>query len=516
MDMFRRTSHDDRGAVAVTVAVLLIVFLGLTALAVDMGYLYTVKRQLQASADAGALAGVRELLEGADEVGVLAVAEEYAVYNAENPGDGLFMIEDEPLTEVGPNFVRVTVEKESPLFFGRIFVPDNANIQATAEARVAYITGMRNLVPLGLPILRADRVYAWLDGAPDAGTWLEKTEGGTWGGTLSVPALSQGTSRKVNLTVYNEQDYPIDIEGVSIVHAPGSGSPYDSLTTNSSVVVNYPGIGADPASLSVSVVGTGQTTFRLNLPQGQSITRTGTDSYTVSIASPQTTELRRVFDIDLWVGGNASGQPDLNDAALVNSVRSTYPLKYLSVAQRFFAPGSPGTTGIEVGLHDYEFGQVYHMKLDGDAEVGNFGPVVFDAPGANKYRDYLTNGYDGVINIGDILDTETGNMAGPTNQAMNTRLVDPEFDEWVEMGMPRNVPRLVYVPVVEQIEPIQGKSRVIVVSFAAFYLEDPQGDYDISGRFVEYVMPSDFYSETPPDTGFYLETYRLVPPQTEL
>ncbi len=510
MNTTGRWIRNDRGAVAVVVALLMIVFLGLTALAVDMGYLYTVKRQLQASADAAALAGVRELLDGSGEAAILGVAEEYALLNDDNPGDGLSMLFDEPLTEVGPNFVRVTVEKDAPLFFGRIFTAGDQNIRATAEARVAYISGMSGLIPIGLPILRATKVYAYLNDAPANGVWLTKSDATTWSGNLSVPALTAGSSRRVSLDVYNEQDFAVTFPSVSIVHALDPALPFQSVDAAPAVVVNHPGEGVEPSNVTVSVTGTGETTVKLG-----GVTRTGTGSYTVSMPSPATTELFRTYDLDIWIGDRATGQPDLGAGAKVNSVRSTHPLKSLLLGNRFFTPGAAGSTQVQVGFHDYEFGVLYHMKLDSDGEVGNFGPVVFDAPGANRYRTHFRDGYDGVIYIGDILDTETGNMAGPTSQALQTRLTGPTFDEWVAMGMPRDVPRLVYVPVLEQIEPIQGKSRMIVVSFAAFYLEDPVGDADVSGRFVEYVMPSDFYSDEPPETGMYLETYRLVTPATE-
>ena len=43
------------------VAVSLVVFLGMTALAVDLGFLWQQQRQTQGAADAGALAGAQDL-----------------------------------------------------------------------------------------------------------------------------------------------------------------------------------------------------------------------------------------------------------------------------------------------------------------------------------------------------------------------------------------------------------------------------------------------------------------------
>lgn len=52
---------SPRGAVAVLVAVLLVVLIGFVALAVDVGYLYVTRNELQNTADAAALAAARKL-----------------------------------------------------------------------------------------------------------------------------------------------------------------------------------------------------------------------------------------------------------------------------------------------------------------------------------------------------------------------------------------------------------------------------------------------------------------------
>lgn len=52
---------NERGATAVLVSILMTVFIGITALAVDVGHLYVARNELQNAADAGALAGARFL-----------------------------------------------------------------------------------------------------------------------------------------------------------------------------------------------------------------------------------------------------------------------------------------------------------------------------------------------------------------------------------------------------------------------------------------------------------------------
>lgn len=54
-------STGERGAAVIYVAILLVVLLGVTALAVDVGYMMVVRNQLQNAADAAALAAARKL-----------------------------------------------------------------------------------------------------------------------------------------------------------------------------------------------------------------------------------------------------------------------------------------------------------------------------------------------------------------------------------------------------------------------------------------------------------------------
>lgn len=52
---------SERGSLAVFMALGLTAFLGVAAVAVDVGYMYKARREMQVAADSGALAGVREL-----------------------------------------------------------------------------------------------------------------------------------------------------------------------------------------------------------------------------------------------------------------------------------------------------------------------------------------------------------------------------------------------------------------------------------------------------------------------
>ena len=58
---FLRLHRDRRGAVAVLTAAIIVALAGVGAVAVDVGYAVTAQRQLQASTDAAALAGARDI-----------------------------------------------------------------------------------------------------------------------------------------------------------------------------------------------------------------------------------------------------------------------------------------------------------------------------------------------------------------------------------------------------------------------------------------------------------------------
>jgi hypothetical protein len=78
--MIRRFLRDHDGQNLALLAVVLVVILGIMALAIDVGNLYMERRKLQNAADAGALAGAEELCFGSGDFGVAETkAREYAV-----------------------------------------------------------------------------------------------------------------------------------------------------------------------------------------------------------------------------------------------------------------------------------------------------------------------------------------------------------------------------------------------------------------------------------------------------
>ena len=58
---FRRLIGDESGAALILVAAGIFALVGFGALSVDVGYLYSAQRELQASANAAALAGAKDI-----------------------------------------------------------------------------------------------------------------------------------------------------------------------------------------------------------------------------------------------------------------------------------------------------------------------------------------------------------------------------------------------------------------------------------------------------------------------
>ncbi|MBU5612500.1 pilus assembly protein TadG-related protein [Geomonas azotofigens] len=79
MDAFRRVGKDRRGFAVVYIALMLVVLVAFVSLAVDMGYMYVAKGQLQNAADAGALAGAAVNLK--DPTSVRQKAKQFAATN---------------------------------------------------------------------------------------------------------------------------------------------------------------------------------------------------------------------------------------------------------------------------------------------------------------------------------------------------------------------------------------------------------------------------------------------------
>lgn len=144
-------ARDESGAVIVLVALGMVAFLGLAALVIDMGGLYERDRELQTAADAGALAGVQELVytEGSHPAAE-SLAQQYVDSNAAVSG-----VVPANLTQrdVAVDDTSVTVDLREdgvPFFFAKALGFDTGSVRAHARAEIKYATGVENAFPVAM------------------------------------------------------------------------------------------------------------------------------------------------------------------------------------------------------------------------------------------------------------------------------------------------------------------------------------------------------------------------------
>ena len=202
----RRLISDD-GAVAVVVALLSVVLFGFGALVIDVGALYSERRQLQAGADSAALALAQAC--GGGSCGDLETdAEDFADANAVDRaadvtdvcGAGapeLTACTDPPEGLVGSGYVRVTVRTEEadgthlvPPALARALVPDYPGLEVGASAVVIW--GGASSAISDIPVTLSACEFEEFTGSglapapdyvahPDLGyseSWLESSTGG--------------------------------------------------------------------------------------------------------------------------------------------------------------------------------------------------------------------------------------------------------------------------------------------------------------------------------------------------
>jgi Flp pilus assembly protein TadG len=139
--------RDTRASVAVIVAISMVALLGISAVVIDIAYIYNVRRQLQNATDQSALAGAANIYQGT----AVATATTYSATTGNKnvaPGVTVTMVSGYPqlkcLTSTSlpcagtpaSNAITVMQTATIPLFFARVFGKDTATItvQATASA----------------------------------------------------------------------------------------------------------------------------------------------------------------------------------------------------------------------------------------------------------------------------------------------------------------------------------------------------------------------------------------------
>ncbi len=149
----------------------------------------------------------------------------------------------------------------------------------------------------------------------------------------------------------------------------------------------------------------------------------------------------------------------------------------------------------------------------GSNSGGDFGALALDGTGASIYRDTIKNGSTKSFKKGDKVDSETGNMNGPTKTGMEDRfalpppsgcpgnsrndvlLDNPDGSVSIRPGC-EDSPRIGIIPVVDKID---NPQKSTILGFAYVYLSAlPPGNGNNNSIHVEFVsfvteLPNSFY-----------------------
>ncbi|MFZ7945260.1 pilus assembly protein TadG-related protein [Neobacillus sp. 19] len=151
-----------------------------------------------------------------------------------------------------------------------------------------------------------------------------------------------------------------------------------------------------------------------------------------------------------------------------------------------------------------EYLKEYKLKVDSsDSLTGNFGILALGGPGAKTYEENLRVGYQSEIKINDVIDTQTGNIAGKTRDVVNMRVngcSQPPGDYSL-----RDCSRILLVLVYKPYNYGGGQMKQVqVTGFAYFYITSPMNtnDTSITGVFIKRAGSGE-YVEGSKDRGAY-------------
>jgi Flp pilus assembly protein TadG len=134
-------------------------------------------------------------------------------------------------------------------------------------------------------------------------------------------------------------------------------------------------------------------------------------------------------------------------------------------------------------------------------ESGVFFPITFPPldtgqgkpqTGADKYREWIAGCAPYLVNEGDRLMIEPGNMVGPTYLGMEDLTAeDPnaywdDYSEFVNGSAYARSPRIALVPFFDpRFPPNSGRNWVNITKIGAFFIERIHSNGDVTGRFVQ-------------------------------
>jgi Putative Flp pilus-assembly TadE/G-like len=162
-------------------------------------------------------------------------------------------------------------------------------------------------------------------------------------------------------------------------------------------------------------------------------------------------------------------------------------------ASALIVPIKAATGVVPVGI-DYRtnlnFGNSVQLK-QGQVGAGNWAPLALGGNGASNYGSNVQTGYPGKVSAGDMLDTEPGNVVGPTKSAFQYRLSmgQNQFSTGTFQNHDLNDPRVMLIPMVD-FSNINGKSQVPMMGFAMMWIVSIDGQGTITCYFIQQSVPN--------------------------
>lgn len=143
-----------------------------------------------------------------------------------------------------------------------------------------------------------------------------------------------------------------------------------------------------------------------------------------------------------------------------------------------------------IGIDDsvtLDYNVEYTLKVDETGvDTGNFGVLALGGPGASTYEDNLRDGYSAEISVGNVLETQTGNIAGKTRTVINEKVQQCPYN--IGEAIKRNCSRVILIPVYQPYFTTTNQLKEVkVTGFAYFFVTEPMGSNDTSirGMFIK-------------------------------
>jgi hypothetical protein len=230
MDRRHAGLRGQRGQTIVAAAIVMVVVIGFTAMAIDVGLAYRDRRDLQNDADAAALAGVQHL-----PLNIIAAedaARQWLTNNGIRPNQVTDISVESSL--VANDTLRVEVDDDFGWIFGRVLGLTTSNVGAHARARVGSVQGSNEMMPWA--ILQGDSPC--LDAAGNAIFGIDcqvKVGAGSsisgWYGALDFDGSGGGSAEYLTNIVDNSTETTYCAEGNFVEPCPGS-TTVESLAGN--------------------------------------------------------------------------------------------------------------------------------------------------------------------------------------------------------------------------------------------------------------------------------------------